>query len=159
MDPRKDEYCRLRADGKSASAAAKHIGLTTLSASRWEKEDSISLRISQLRENSDVFSRVSMRYVVKQLIQNIEGANAEGKYKESNDAIDKLYRIIKADRDLLKDAGIRVDEPHVKKLGRVPTTEPAIGAEALRAKLAERFLAKQEPVIDVEVEPEDGPTE
>jgi chromosome condensin MukBEF ATPase and DNA-binding subunit MukB len=100
-DRRVELYAQNRAAGRSVRQSADAAGVGTTRAATWERSPEVHARIGEFATAQQVVVTASPAWVVEQLKQNAIKAQDEGKYKDSTDALELLYKILKTDPDVI----------------------------------------------------------
>jgi hypothetical protein len=136
-DSRKERFAEAVASGMPVSKASAHVEVRRETGYLWAKHPRMLSRIDVLRSNDLKYKQVSVSLVVTQLARNVELATEAGQFKASNEALAMLYKILKADKDVLRDAGVLVHEPVVRPAlaaGKPATSVSSAVLEKLRAR-------------------------
>jgi hypothetical protein len=115
-DVRVERYAASRGHGKSIRVSAEAAGVGLDMAKTWEKAPAVRERIREFGQGQQVAITVSSAWVVEQLKANAERAQQDGKYKDSTDALELLYKIIKTDPEVMQ--GVASNLPAAPKLSR-----------------------------------------
>lgn len=111
LDHRKEAFAKACAKHGLAGKAAEETGVALPTGVKWRGTKEMAERIAALRAGAETFVGVSKAWVVDRLRQNAEDSAADGKFKESNDALGKIYSIINVDPDLKNDKGASGGDP------------------------------------------------
>lgn len=99
-DPKKELFAKAWAKTGMLARACEAAGVTKETGAKWRGVHDMVTRIRELRAGGETFVGVSKAYIVNRLRENAENAAADGKFKESNDALEELYKIISKDPDM-----------------------------------------------------------
>lgn len=101
-DARVEEYAQRRAQGSPPSEAAIHCGFGRPLTSRLEQTQELKHRLEEIK--SSKAERLSLKWIVAELMTNVHAGRCERSVKSSTDALIKLYDIWCAHKDELDKA-------------------------------------------------------
>ena len=90
-DPRVEEYAQRRAQGSPPNEAAIHCGFGRPLTSRLEATQELKYRLEAIK--SSKAERLSLKWIVCELMTNVHAGRCERSVKSSTDALVKLYEI------------------------------------------------------------------
>lgn len=93
-DPKKEAFCKALAKTGLLKDANTAAGIAPATGTKWRGHAEIERRIRALRAGGETYIGVSESYVISQLRLNAENAATNGKYRESNDALIAIHKII-----------------------------------------------------------------
>lgn len=100
-DRRIEDYAQARSLGKSIKGARDAAGVGEALAKTWEMSPEVRRRRDELATGSQVTVTVSPAWIIEQLKVNAQRAQEDGKYKDSNDALELLWDLMKTDPAVL----------------------------------------------------------
>jgi hypothetical protein len=101
-DPRVEEYAQRRAQGSPPNEAAIHCGFGRPLTSRLEQTQELKYRLEAIK--SSKAERLSLKWIVSELMTNVHAGRCERSVKSSTDALVKLYEIWCAHKEELDKA-------------------------------------------------------
>lgn len=142
-DLSREQFAQARAKGVGILASANAADISNGTASAFERHPEMQARVRELRAGAETFVGVSVPQVINELMKNAEEARGEkGGYRDSNNALWMVYKILSEDRD--------VAAAMLRRLG------PDVSRRNLQKRLSEEFNGRMPPPaqpIDVPPEP------
>lgn len=141
-DLKKERFATLLAAGKNLREASDEVGIAHTTAFAWAKHPDMKVRKRALRATPAISQTfcVSIAMIVAELHANATKAREAGDYRSSNDALNSMYKISKAEKSLLetfdaKTASRSGDvvsalQAHLSKAQQLPQSIEAEGEEA-----------------------------
>jgi hypothetical protein len=96
-DTASEAYARLRASGETCREAAELSGLRD--HMRLEKSPDFRVRVQELRGEIEEQPKLSLQWLVGQLMKNVEGARNAEQFKASTEALKHLHDLYRDNKD------------------------------------------------------------
>ncbi len=135
----KELYAKARARGVTVKAASADAGIAVETGTKYERNEIMRKRISELRQGAEDFVGVSKAHLIHKLMQNADEAREAGAFKASNEALLGVYKLISED----KGGDIGRNMPRA-----LPHT---VTPEELKARLEKTFKKKRAPALPLPV--------
>lgn len=103
MDPKKETFAQAWAKTGLLVRACEAADITISTGAKWRGTAEMVARIKELRAGAQTFVGASKATIANMLRDNAENAAAQGKFKESNESLGMLYKLMSTDADM-KDA-------------------------------------------------------
>lgn len=91
-------FAKARARGATIKAASADAGITHVTGTKYERNDEMRKRISELRRGAEDFVGVSTACLIGELMRNAAEAREAGAYKASNEALVAVYKMVTEDK-------------------------------------------------------------
>lgn len=91
-------FAKARARGATIKASSADAGITHATGTKYERNDEMRKRISELRRGAEDFVGVSTACLIGELMRNAAEAREAGAYKASNEALVAVYKMVTEDK-------------------------------------------------------------
>ena len=100
MDPKKEAFAQGWAKTGLLVRACEAADIVISTGAKWRGTPEMVTRIRELRAGAQTFVGASKATIANMLRENAENAAAQGKFKESNEALEMLYGMMSKDPDM-----------------------------------------------------------
>ena len=100
MDPKKEAFAKAWATTGLLVRACEAADVVISTGAKWRGTPEMVTRIRELRAGAQTFVGASKATIANMLRENAENAAAQGKFKESNESLGMLYKLMSSDADM-----------------------------------------------------------